>query len=172
MFSRSFAVISTLALVMPCCALAESFNAKAGAWAMTVTTVTTGNPVPPSILAAMTPEMRAEVEQVMKQRDGKPHTNSYKTCITQEKMDQDRFLNTETDVRCTRKVVSKSATRIEMEQTCPAPRNSTGRAVVEAATPESLMATIDTVQGESTGTAHVDLKGKWLSASCEGIGRE
>jgi hypothetical protein len=171
--SRSLAVTFTaLALGLPCHALAESFNAKPGAWEITVTTLTTGNPMSPSALAEMTPENRAKVEKALKERDGKPITERYKTCITQNELDQDYFLNSEADARCTKKIISKTPTRLELEQTCPAPRNSTGHATIEAKTPESLVAAIDTLQVGSTGTAHVDIKGKWLGASCEGIGRE
>ena len=172
MSSRPLAVIFTaLTLGLSCHALAESFNAKPGAWEITVTTLTTGNPMSPSALAEMTPEKRAKVEKALKERDGKPITDRYKTCITQNELDQDYFLNSEADARCTKRIISKTPTRLELEQTCPAPRSSTGHTTIEVATPESIVATIDSMQVGATGTARVDLKGKWLGASCEGIGR-
>lgn len=170
MFARILATTAVaLAAGVPVCALAESFNAKTGAWEMTVTTTTTGNPLSPSMLADMPPEKRAKVEQAMKERDGKPITTSYKTCITQKELDQDHFINSEDNVQCTKKVLTKSATKLVLDQTCPPPHASTGRATIEAKTPERLLGTIDTVQGGATGKAHVEIRGKWLAASCEGV---
>lgn len=166
------AIAVALAAGTPVCALADSFNAKPGAWEMTVTTTTTGNPMAPSALAEMSPEKRAKVEQAMKERDGKPVTNSYKTCITQKELDQDHFINSDDNVQCTKKVLSKSPTKLVLDQTCPPPHASTGRATIEAKTPERLLTIIDTVQGGATGKAHVEIKGRWLGASCEGVEKE
>ena len=160
----------TLALVFghSCCLAADSFNAKPGAWKMSVTTVTTGNPIPADALAQLTPEKRAELDASMKAREGKPDSHTFQTCVTQKDLDQNSMIRSDGDSKCTRKVVSKSSTKIVIEQSCPAPRASTGKASIEAKTPEMLLAIIDTVQG-SSGKIHVDMKGRWIAASCEGI---
>lgn len=71
--------------------------------------------------------------------------------------------------QCTRKIISKSATRIVYEQTCAAPRASTSNMVIETKTPESLVVSMDMVQGSAGGNVHVDIKGRWLGPSCAGI---
>jgi len=173
MFAKTLAAIAaTILLALPPCAVAQSFNARPGAWEMTVTTTTTGNPMPPGALAGLPPEKRAKVEQAIKDRDGKPITNSYKTCITQKELDQDHFINSDDNAQCIKKVLTRSATKLVLEQTCPPPRESTGRATIEAVSLESLVGTIDTVPGGGAGKAHVELKGRWLAETCEGIGRE
>ena len=161
---------TTLALVFghSWCSAADSFNAKPGAWEMNVTTVTNGNPIPSDVLASLTPEKRAELGASMKAREGKPDSHTFQTCVTQKDLDQNSMIRSDGDSKCTRKVVSKSSTKIIIEQSCPAPRASTGKASIEAKTPETLLAIIDTVQG-SSGKIHVDMKGRWLAASCEGI---
>ena len=73
-------------------ALAESFNAKPGAWEMSITTLTAGTLIPPDVLAKMPPEQRAKFEQSMQARSGKPMTHTSKGCVTQEDLDQDRIL--------------------------------------------------------------------------------
>jgi hypothetical protein len=55
-----------------------------------------------------------------------------------------------------------------MEQVCAAPRESTSRMTVESSSPESMVASIDMQRGES-GKVRVDMKGRWVSASCAGI---
>ena len=161
---------ASLALVFrhACGLAADSFNAKPGAWEMNVITVTNGNPIPAEVLAQLTPEKRAELEASMKAREGKPDSHTFQTCVTQKDLDQNSMIRSDGDSKCTRKVVSKSSTKIVIEQTCPAPRASTGKASIEAKTPETLLAIIDTVQG-SSGKIHVDMKGRWMGASCDGI---
>jgi len=161
---------TALALVLGSswCIAADSFNAKPGAWEMNVITVTNGNPIPADVLAQLTPEKRAELDASMKAREGKPESHTFQTCVTQKDLDQNSMIKSEGDSKCTRKIVSKSSTKIVIEQACPAPRASTGKASIEAKTPETLVAVIDTVQG-SSGKIHVDMKGRWIAASCEGI---
>ena len=173
MIARTLATIAVAAaLASPLSAVAEAFNAKPGAWEITVTTTTTGIPISPGALAEMPAEKRAQLEKTLKEQDGKPIVNSYKTCITQDELDQNHFINSKDNAQCTKKVLAKSPTKLVLEQTCPPPRGSTGTATIEARNPESLTTVIDTTPSGASGKAHVDIKGKWLGASCEGIGRE
>jgi hypothetical protein len=171
MFARSLITIAVVLVAgVPLQTLAAAFNAKPGAWEMTMTTAMAGNPIPPEALANMPPEKRAKVEESMKARAAKPVTIKHKTCVTQKELDQDRIVKAGADDHnCTRKVLSKSATKLVMEQTCPAPYASTAQMTIEAPTPESLTATIDMVRAEAKGKVHVDIAGRWLAASCEGI---
>lgn len=171
MFAKTLVTIAvSLAVGTPLCAVAASFNAKPGAWEMTISTLVAGNPIPPEALANMPPEKRAKIEETMKARAGKPSTHTYKNCMSQKELDQDRIIKSEDDdSKCARKVLSKSATKIVMEQTCPAPHASKSQMTIEAKTPENLVASIDMVQGGASGKVHVDMKGHWLGASCAGI---
>lgn len=151
-------------------ALADSFNAKPGAWEMTITTLTTGMPVSPDMLAKMSPEQRAKIEAMMQARAGKPSTHVYQSCMTQKDLDEDRIIKKSDDEdQCTQKIITKSANRLVIEKTCPAPRASTSQMTMEAKTPESIVASINMVQGGADGKAHVDIKGHWLRTSCAGI---
>ena len=167
--NRFVRCVTACAVAVPLHALAESLNAKPGAWEMTTTSVTTGMPVPAEALAKMPPDQRAKMEQAMNARSGKPTTDVSTSCVTKQELDEDRMMKSEDDRGCTRKVISKTATRFEFEQTCAAPRASTSKMSIEARTPESLVATMDIVQGGSSGRVRVDIKGRWLGASCAGI---
>src|SRR5258706_2425429 len=171
MSARTFVMI-TVVLVsgIPFPTLAASFDANPGAWQMSTNTLIVGTPLSPEALASMPPEKRARVEKAMKESAAKPVTVSHQTCVTQEDLDQDRVVRTgKYDGKCTRKVLSKSATRIVMEQICPAPNAATLQMTIEARTPESLSASIVRVRGDGKGKDLMDVKGFWLGPSCAGI---
>lgn len=151
---------------------AESLNAKTGAWEMTHTTISTGTLIPPDVLAKMPPDRRTQIEESMKARSGKPTTFSTKECITKDDLDQNRMIKDNEDeeegVQCTTKVTVKSAGKLVMDRTCPAPRSSTSHITFEAQTPEAVTGVID-ITRPGSGKVHVDIKGRWLSASCQGI---
>jgi len=156
-------IVVALAAGIPLQTFADSFNANPGAWQMSMTTVIAGNPIPPEALANMPPEKRAQVEEAMKARAARPLTITHKTCVTQEELDQDRIIQAvKDDSNCTRNILSKSATKLVMEQTCPAPRASTAQMTIEATTAESLTATVDMVRADAKGKIHLDIKGHWL----------
>lgn len=153
--------------LMASCALADSFNAKPGSWEMTITTLTTGMPAPPDMLAKMSTEQRAKFETMMQARAGKPSTHVYPSCLTQKDLDEDRIIKkSDGEDQCTQQIITKSAHRLVIEKTCPAPRGSTSKMTVEAKTPEHIVASIDMVQEGAGGKVHVDMKGHWLGASC------
>ncbi len=171
MFSRTLLTI-TLALAVGTAlhARAESFNAKPGAWKISMTTLIAGNPITPEALASMPPEKRAKVEEAMKARAGRPITITQKTCVSQKNLDQDRIIKSEAqDSMCTRKVLSKSATKLVMEQICPEPQASTSQMTIETTTPETLSASIVRIRGDGKGKVNIDVKGFWLGPSCAGI---
>ena len=152
-------------------ALADSFNAKPGAWEMSVTTLASGSLIPPDVLAKLPPEQRAKIEQSMQARSGKPMTHASKECVTQEDLDQNRMIkeeNEEDGPQCTTTVISKSSSKLVIERTCPAPRASTSQMAMEAKTPETIVGSIDMTRAGS-GKVHVDIKGHWLGASCAEI---
>ena len=113
MLAKTLVTIAVaLATGLPLQTFAASFNAKPGAWQMSMNTLIVGTPLPPDVLATMPPEKRAKVEKAMKERAGRAVTISHRACVTKEDLDQDRIIPTEKDDgRCTRKVLSRSATR-------------------------------------------------------------
>ena len=171
MFARKLITIAVaLAAGIPLQTLAASFNVKPGAWQMSMSTLIVGNPLSPEALASMPPEKRAKVEKAMKERAAKPVTFSHKACVTQKDLDQDRIIQSDTDdSKCTCKVVSRSATKLVMEQFCPEPHASTSQMTIEAKTPESLSANIVRVRGDRKGKVLMDVKGFWLGPTCAGI---
>jgi hypothetical protein len=159
--------------MMPLDALADSFNAKLGAWDISTTTQSTGTLVPPDLLAKMPPERRAQFEASMKARSGKPQTFSTQECLTKEDLDQNRIIEQEEEeeedgVQCKTTVVSKSSSKLVLERTCPAPHPFTSHSTFEAKSPETLVGSVD-ITRPGSGKIHVDIKGRWVGASCENI---
>jgi hypothetical protein len=136
---------------------------------MTMTTLVAGLQPPAEALAKMPPEQRANIEKALQARAGKPSTLVTQSCVTQQDLDQDRIIKSEHEEQCRKKVISKSASKIVIEQTCGAPSASTSTVVIEAKTPESIAATMDLVQAGTGGKVHVDIKGRWLGTSCAGV---
>lgn len=153
-------------------ALADSLNVRLGAWDISITTQTSGSLIPPDLLAKMPPEQRAKIEQSMQARSGKPMTHTSKECVTQEDLDQNRIIKEQREedgeLQCSTRVISKSSSTLVIERTCPAPRASTSQMAMEAKTPESIVGSLD-ITRPGSGKVHVDIKGRWLGASCAEI---
>jgi len=165
-FRTSLTIMVALVTGMPFHAFAESFDVKPGTWKMSLTTMIAGKPIPEEALESLAPDKRAKAEEALK-RAGKPITISQKACVSQKDLDQDRIIHAvKEDKNCARKIVSKSSTKLVMEQTCPEPYASTAQMTIEAQTPETLTATVDLVRAEAKGKIHLDVKGQWLSENC------
>jgi hypothetical protein len=158
-----------VAFATPLCVFADPLNVKVGAWEMTTTTLMTGMMVPVEAQAKMSSEQRAMIQEAMKAYAGKPTTDVSKACVTKEDLDQDRLLMSEDEDQCKKKIISKSATKIAFELTCAEPSPYKSTVIVEARTSEGVVGSMNMVQGDSSGKVHVDIKGRWLGSSCDGI---
>ncbi len=155
-------------------ARAESLNVKPGAWEMTVTTVASGMKLSPEMAAKMTPPQRAQMEPMLRAREGNPHTTTLQSCLTKEDVSQDRIIKDMEDedddgeVHCRVKLISKSSSKLVVDKMCPGPPPSTTHFTIEAKTPDSIVAAGDRDQ-QGSGKSHMEIKGRWIGASCEEI---
>jgi hypothetical protein len=156
------ACVAVVAALTSTSASAQSFGAKPGAWETTVTM--SGMTIPPEVLAKMPPDRRAIVEQQLSANGGGQSTVR-KSCITKEDLDKGFMPNPNSS--CTVQTVSQTSTKLVMKTTCTAPVASTGTMTWEAKTPESVVGNVD--QDASGRKIHINIVGKWLSSSCEGI---
>lgn len=153
-------------LAMAGTAQAAPLDVKTGSWDMTVTTVLSGLKLPPEALAKIPPEKRAQVEQMMADRNGKPTTVTRKACIKQEDLDQNKLLKSD-NPNCTAQVTTQTATTLAATRTCSGNPPSTGKLNFTARDRENVKGTID--QEQNGGKVHIDIAGKWVSASCDGV---
>jgi hypothetical protein len=166
------ALLAALAAVSTAAAAAEVLDVKTGAWEMTSTGTMTGLKMPADTLAAMPPAQRAELEKQMKALEGKPQTHTTKECLTKEDLDEGQLLkdDEEEGVKCTTRIVSRSSKKVVAERTCPAPAASKSRMVFEAQGREKVTGNFETQRADGA-RIQVEMKGRWLGASCEGIAK-
>ncbi len=145
---------------------AESFHIKPGAWDIAVSGMTVSS----ELSAKMTPAQRAQLEQRMKAREGKPHPS----CITEEDLNQDRIIkemedeDEDPEVQCKIKVLSKSSSKLVLDQLCPGPPSSTTHFIIETKTADSFTAIGDrSVTG--SGKQHITIRGTWIGPICDGL---
>lgn len=159
-------IAAGIVLATPLPAAADQLNIKPGAWEITTTAVASGIRLPAEALAKLSPEQRAKMEASMRAQDGKPVTQVEQSCVTQEELEQNTLLAS--DEGCARKIVASSATKIVIDETCPAPNVSSSRVTIEASAPDRIVMTMDRTQAGG-GKIRADVKGRWLAASCAGI---
>jgi hypothetical protein len=164
--------ILLLAAAAPLGAHASPLGAKPGAWESTSTTTVSGLPKRPmpnkEQMERMTPEQRAQIQNMMDLQAGKPMTMIRKSCIKDTDTLEKLTANDPANDNCKKKILSQTSTSIEVEVTCTRPHPSTARIKVVAVSSESVNTTTD-VQGEGGFKMHVDGKSRWIGASCEGI---
>ena len=161
--------VAALVMTFPLLIQAQTLNIKTGAWETTTATQMSGMPMPAEELAKMPAEQRARFEKMMQARAGKTNTHVIKSCVTQKDLDQNRWSQGKDDSKCSQKIISRSANKFVMEQTCPPPNASTSRITSEARTPENYVVSVDTQQAGAAGKMHMDMQGRWLGSSCAGI---
>jgi hypothetical protein len=150
----------------------KPLDVRLGLWEVTNTVQTSGMPpvsIPPEAMANMTPEQRARVEQMMKDRgSGAPKTTTQKSCMTREKMNRQQMFNEEQS-SCTHTVVTSSSSKLEMRIQCGAEGTKTnGTLRVEALNSENVKGSMQMVSsgGDRTMNMSSNFTAKWLGPNC------
>lgn len=152
--------IFMLTLVAPCAAHAGLLGTRDGEWNNTVTTTKTGT------VEAMTKEEKAnytpQVLAYIKSQEGQPNTVEGKFCAGPTQPTPGLFLSMD----CETKVIRRTATLMEIEQTCPA-RNgkSNNHVLVRALSPTHLVTTEDLTNPGGSKT-HTVFDATWTNADC------
>lgn len=171
--NRSIACALALAAA-PLCVQATPLGAKPGAWETTVTSTMSGLPhadMPQPTkeqMAQLPPERRAMIEKMLAMRAGKPVTSNNKSCLkASDNMDKLMADNPDRP-ECKKKILSRTATSLEVEITCTGPHASHAHIKVEAQSPTEVVSVTD-VNGASGFKLHADSKSRWLGSSCAGL---
>jgi len=156
-------------------------NVKEGLWETTLNL--SGMPgmpsIPDDVLAKMTPEQRAQIEAMMKQRgiSSNGHTTVVKSCITKDKIEKGMAFSNEKRENCTHTIVNSTATHIEMKFHCETNKDSANKATVDSTTlidllgPDSTKGTTHAVTTSNGRTTASDMTftSKYLGADCGDI---
>ncbi|MED5621430.1 DUF3617 domain-containing protein [Ideonella sp. BN130291] len=123
----------------------------------------------------MSPQQRAMVEQMMKDRGvgtgAKP--NSFRYCLSKEKAEKDFVPQTDPDTDCTHKMDSTSATEAKFSFSCKRKDGSSvqGEGRAYNLTPESYAMDMRMKMQHDGKPMEMQMeqKGKWLGADCKGL---
>jgi hypothetical protein len=161
-------------------AAAQNFlNVKEGLWEATVTRSGGGMPgMSEDTLGKMTPEQRAMVEQMMKQKGISMSGNAItvKSCVTKDSIAKGKAFaeNRNNDSSCTHSVSKSSSSHMEMKFHCDGKNGSDtidGTTVVDMIGSDSVKGTSHVVMSGKNGTKNMDstFTSKYLGAACGDI---
>lgn len=167
-------ILAVLAVVLAASALAadklQPLNVRLGLWEVTTTMTSQGAmPIPAELLARMTPEQRARMEERMKAGSaGKTKTTTRKECMTKEKQEKNEAFTAENEKGCRVAVLTSNSNQLEMKRTCNGEGvKSEGTIQVEALSPESVEGkTHIMMTGSNTMSINGNFTGKWIAPAC------
>ncbi|MFY9531846.1 MAG: DUF3617 family protein [Candidatus Acidiferrales bacterium] len=148
----------------------QPLDIKLGLWEATNNSQVTGAlPIPPEVLARMTPEQRAKFEEAMKARASQgPTARTYKSCITKEKIN-DQHVFDEGRKSCIRTVVTSTSSELEMHMECmDAGTKRRGTFRIEAINSENVKGSVQMVSSSNDRTMNINsnFTAKWISPDC------
>ena len=155
---------------------AEDFlNVKEGLWETTVTTSGSGMGMMSSdALAKMSPEMRARMEEMMKQKGISMSGNgiTVKGCVTKEKLAKGMAFQ-ENRSNCTHSIVKSSSSHMELKMHCESkeggdPTTIDSSTVVDGLGADNVKGTTHAVVSSKSGTKNMDstFTSKYLGKDC------
>ncbi len=146
----------------------QPLNVKLGLWETTHTTTRSGEmPIPPEMLAKLTPEQRAKMEERMKANSaGRTTTSTSKSCLTKEKLEKAPFSDREKE--CSPTILTSTTSKAVVKFTCDmSGMKMSGTINVEALNPESVKGSAQTTaSGNHTMNVNATFTSKWLGPSC------
>jgi len=155
-------------------------NVKEGLWETTLDMSGMGMPsIPDDVLAKLTPEQRAQMETMMKQRgmSSNGHTTVVKSCVTKEKIEKGMAFSDQRRENCTHTIVSSTPTHTEVKMHCEMNKDSANKATVDSTTvidvtgPDSTKGTTHAVTTSNGHTTASDMTftSKYLGTDCGDI---
>ncbi|HTI78841.1 MAG TPA: DUF3617 domain-containing protein [Acetobacteraceae bacterium] len=158
------------ALVMS--ALAATLDVKPGLWEVTTQGETTGvPPIPPQVLAQMSPAQRAQMMAAMQGRMNQPTVT--RSCLTKKMIDRGMSFDRPGDDHCTQTVTGSSAHSLDVRVVCTGEQRekTTGSMHVDATSRESITGAFNMVSTDGTNTMTMKrtLQGKWLGSNCGNV---
>lgn len=147
----------------------QPLDVRLGLWEVSSTNETTGMPpIPPDVLAKMTPEQKARMEAMMQAQRG-PHTKTRKHCLKKEDLEKGATFG-EDRKNCTRTVVNSTSRKMEVRLQCQEESGTKSDMTlnIDALSAENVKGL---VQGDVSGhgnTMHMksDFTAKWLGPVC------
>lgn len=150
----------------------QPLDVKLGLWESTTTMEHSGAPpIPAEVLARLTPEQRAKIEERAKASAQQgPKTTTRKSCVKKEDLDKALAFGND-EKNCHRTVVASSSRKLEFHMECGAgTMKSNGTVNIEAISSEHVKGTVQMTMGDGTRSMKMNtaFESKWLGPVCEG----
>ncbi|HTK98575.1 MAG TPA: DUF3617 family protein [Pseudomonadales bacterium] len=152
-------------------AFAEPLHIEPGLWEVAYSYSLQGQP-PPSVLAKMTPERRAEMEKKWAERKGQTKTNTSRTCVTAEELAKGTAFENDDDAQkegCRRTVNTQTAARWTVVEHCDTDTGPSERNVeIIANGARAVTGSMNAVKGEGSAASGLNMTftGKWVAKDC------
>jgi hypothetical protein len=149
----------------------QPLDVKLGLWESTTTMEHSGAPpIPEEVLAKLTPEQRAKIEERAKASAQQgPKTTTRKSCIKKEDLEKAMAFGNN-DNRCHRTILTSSSSKLELRIECGAGTMKTnGDVHVEAIGSEHVKGSVQMTVGDGTRSMKMNstFESKWLGPVCE-----
>jgi Protein of unknown function (DUF3617) len=165
------AVVTAALCGLTMSAAAEPLHIEPGLWEVTYSYSLQGEP-PPSVLAKLTPEQRAEMEKKWAERKGQTKTSTSKTCVTLEDLAKGTAFESDDDAHkegCRRTVNTQTASRWTVAEHCDTDSGPAERSVeLVANNARSVSGSMHAVKGEGSAASGLNMTftGKWAAKEC------
>lgn len=149
----------------------QPLDVKLGLWESTTTMEHSGAPpIPDEVLARLTPEQRAKIEERAKASAQQgPKTTTRKSCVKKEDLEKAMaFGNNEKT--CHRTILASSSSKLEFSMECgAATMKSNGTVKIEAISSEHVKGSIQMTIGDGARSMKMNstFESKWLGPACE-----
>lgn len=149
----------------------QPLNIKTGLWQVTWNYTVSGHRSwPPDVLAGMSPEQRARVEEAMKtMASGVAKPRILRQCVTKEQLSKDPF--SENPKSCSETVISSTGREMLIRGVClenGVKGDMTAR--VEALDSENIKGSVQLIaaEGKNSMNTNASFTGKWMAPVCKG----
>jgi hypothetical protein len=142
-----------------------------GLWEVTARGDVSGAPpIPDSVLARLTPEQQAKMQEMMARRSA---SQKYKSCMTPDKLGKgfEKDPDAQAASKCTTTVATNTGTEYQAEKQCKADSGLSYAAKIHfnLAGKHQATGTVDVVLTQANGkvtTMHHTIDAQWLGADC------
>lgn len=142
-----------------------------GLWEVTAKGDLSGAPpIPDSVLARLTPEQQAKMQEMMA---GRSQPKKYKSCMTPDKLDQgfEKDANAQAASKCTTSVATNTSTEYQAEKQCQADGGMSFAVKIHfnLAGKHQATGSVDAIITQASGkvtTMHHTIDAQWLGADC------
>jgi Protein of unknown function (DUF3617) len=150
----------------------QPLDVKLGLWESTTTMEHSGAPpIPDEVLARLTPEQRAKIEERAKASAQQgPKTTTRKNCVKKEDLEKAMAFGNN-DKSCHRTILTSSSSKLEFHIECgAATMKSNGDVHIEAISSEHVKGSVQMTIGDGTRNMKLNstFESKWLGPVCEG----